>query len=564
MRRTSKTLIGFAVSQAISSIFSSSLVFAGAADQAVPNIPRPQLPPLEVTPAIPQELIKDSSDAVDSQVRVVVKELVFTGNEQFSNETLSELVKGYVGKEVGLNELNEAVRKVKAYYRNNGYFLAQVVLPAQDLVKQSDQTTTVNIQVIEGKLNELKVETGEGINQTFMSDLSNNGISTGDSITEKSLVRNVILINALPGVRATSVLSPGKDAGTSDVAISVEPENKLIGYVAANTYGNRFTGRETVMFGLGVNNLAGRGDQLSVGGRVSNNEDLRAFNLGYVTPVSSSANLLSVGYSLVEYSLNGIFQPLNARGNSQYYTAFLDRSLYRDSRKGLNFRLGGIYKELQDKILSDNNRRDITNLEAGVSGEWVNSTGDVIYQAGLSVTGGNVSFKNAAAEQNDKATLKTEGHFLRYNLTSSRTQIFENGVNWVIRADYQGANKNLDIAEKMGIGAVNRWRQYAYLPSLANEGWMTGTDIKRDFGVNNVIIKTVSPYAFYDFGRGKVNHDPLTSNNRVLSRHYGAGVALGIAKQVNFDLSYSIQDQALEGNSTETSHTLWGQLRKDF
>ncbi|WP_218119039.1 ShlB/FhaC/HecB family hemolysin secretion/activation protein [Methylophilus rhizosphaerae] len=536
------------------------------------NIPRPQLPPLEVTPALPQETLPESETNADSNVKVVVKAFEFSGNEQFSTETLSGLLTGYIGREVSFAELNEAVTKVKQFYRNNGYFLAQVVLPAQDLVKQSDQSTVINIQVIEGKLGELKVEAGEGINQSFMSDLSHNGIASGDVITEQSLVRNVILINALPGVRATSILSPGAEPGTSDATISVEPENKVIGYAGINTYGNPYTGRETAFAGVAVNNLAGRGDQLTFGGRISRNEDLKAFNIGYATPVFSPANVLSLGYSLVEYSLNGQFKDIDAKGNSQYFTAYLDRSMYRDSRKGVNLRLGGIYKELKDEIglFSVNNRRDIAEVELGVSGEWITAGGDVMYQLGLSATGGHVSFKDSLAELVDRTSLGglgTQGDFMRVNLIANRNQIFENGINWALRADYQAANQNLDIAEKMGIGAVNRWRQFAYLPSLANEGWMVGTEVKKDFIVSNPslkVLQAVTPYAFYDFGNGKINHDPLSSDNHVLSRHYGVGVDFTMVKQWVLSTTYSIQDRAVEGAPTDTAYTLWGQLKKDF
>ena len=570
MKKSNKHYIQFAVAQAVLLIAHTTQLHAGVANVPEVNIPRPQLPSLEVTPAMPEEQPKDDSLNTASDIKVTVKSFEFSGNEQFSTETLSGLLTSYIGREVSFVELNEAVNKIKQYYRKNGYFLAQVVLPAQDLKKEADQTTVVNIQIIEGKLGELKVETGEGISQPFMSDLSNNGILPGDTITEKSLVRNVILINALPGVRATSVLSPGKEPGTSDVTISVEPEKKVIGYAGLNTYGNPFTGRETAFFGAAINNLAGRGDQLSLGGRISNNEDLRALNIGYATPISSNANILSLGYSLVEYSLNGQFRPLNASGNSQYYTAYLDRSIYRDSRKGVNFRLGGIYKELNDdiRLVSINNRRDIADIEAGISGEWITAAGDVMYQAGLSVTGGHVSFKDGAAEATDRTGLKTQGDFLRLNLITGRTQIFENGINWILRADYQAANKNLDIAEKMGIGSVNRWRQFAYLPSLANEGWMLGTDVKRDFIVSNAtisqVLQVVTPYVFFDYGYGKINHDPLSSDNRVLSRHYGTGVDMKLARQWGLGMTYSVQDRALEGSATDTSYTLWGQIKKEF
>ena len=173
------------------------------------------------------------------------------------------------------------------------------------------------------------------------------------------------------------------------------------------------------------------------------------------------------------------------------------------------------------KSVSINNRRNITSLELGVIGDWVNEAGNVAYQWGLVLTQGNVSFKDGDAKATDKSLLDTQGSFLKWNWTSSRTQVFENGVNWIVRADYQGANNNLDIAERFGIGAINRWRQFSEAPSQADQGWMAGTDVRRTFATTGAdvtpYIQSVTPFAFFDAGRGKVNHDPIGSTAYVRS-----------------------------------------------
>ena len=157
---------------------------------------------------------------------------------------------------------------------------------------------------------------------------------------------------------------------------------------------------------------------------------------------------------------------------------------------------------------------------------------------------------------------------MKWNLTSTRTQIFENGFNWVVRADYQGTNNNLDIAERFGIGAINRWRQFSEMPSQADQGWMVGTDLRKTIALSNPTItkwlQGITPFAFYDIGRGKLNHDPLSSDNTVKSNHIGAGVDLQLVGQWVLSTTVSRQKRDLEGAGSDSESRIWGQLRKSF
>jgi hypothetical protein len=41
-------------------------------------------------------------------------------------------------------------------------------------------------------------------------------------------------------------------------------------------------------------------------------------------------------------------------------------------------------------------------------------------------------------------------------------------------------------------------------------------------------------------------------------------VDMKLARQWGLGMTYSVQDRALEGSATDTSYTLWGQIKKEF
>ena len=535
------------------------------------NLPRPILPEPRPIIQVPEETPAPEKKQKKSSLKIVVKEFKFSGNKQFSDEVLAAQLAHLTGHEVGMRELNEAVGTIRNYYRQRGYLLTQVYLPTQDLQKTTEAEAVVELSILEGTLGEVKAEAGQGLDQAYFQSLSEYGLNKGDVLNERNLVRNIMVMNGLPGIQVTSQLNPGEAVGSSDVAVSVEPRvPRVTGFVSANNYGNRYTNRETLGFGVAVNNLHGRGDQLAVVGKTSRDEGQRSISGLYFTPVGSAGTIMNLAYSYVDYKLGGEFKQFDASGDAHYFYGSLEHPLLRETKKGVAFKVGGNYKILDDDVdaFSINNRRDISSVELGLVGDWINDIGSVAYQWSFLVTGGNVSYKDTLAKANDRSQLDTQGSFVKWNWTSSRTQIFENGVNWVLRADYQGAGNNLDIAERFGIGAINRWRQYSEIPSQADQGWMVGTDVRKTFATTGEdvtpYIQSVTPFAFYDVGRGKLNHDPIGNSVYVRSNHVGVGTDIQFPGQWILTTTYSQQKRDLDAAESNTEYQLWAQLRKNF
>lgn len=377
-------------------------------------------------------------------------------------------------------------------------------------------------------------------------------------------------LNSLPAIAATAQLNPGEATGSSDVEIFLEPLPTIQGYIAANTYGNRFTGRETVLAGMAINNLAGVGDQLFVNLRNSNDDAQRAISASYVTPIHPSGTMLTTSFFYIDYKLGGPFNQLGASSDSQFFNMAIDQPIFRNARGGLSAHFGLAHKRVDDEIaaFSLNNQRHINNMDLGLMGDWFNEAGDVSYRLGYMISAGKLDFKDIFARLLDDAGARTEGHFIKHNITADRMQFFDNGLSLALRADYQYANNNLDNIEKLMVGAINRWRAYAELPSQVDTGFMAGAELRKNWQAGTALsrfnLDGVGLYGFLDYGRGKVNRNALSDDNHVRSTTAGVGTDFAFLKKWLLGFTLSHQQRKFDGLSTENETRVWGQLQKSF
>ncbi|MFW5432405.1 MAG: ShlB/FhaC/HecB family hemolysin secretion/activation protein [Methylophilaceae bacterium] len=533
------------------------------------DIPRAEQP--RALPSVPQtEIKKEVKPAIQApdtgdNIKVIIQAFTFSGNQSFSNEQLSALLMDFEKREIGFKDLNEATKIITAFYRENGYFLAQAYLPAQDIA-----ANTVEIAILEGKLGTLKLSGADDLNKAFMEKMAIYQLGVGGSVSEYNLVRNVTLLNALPGVDATAQLNPSSIVGATDIEVTLAPQPRLQGYIGANAYGNRFTGREVVLAGVQLNNPAGLGDQFSLNVKRSNNNGQRGVDLRYITPILASGTTLSLGYNYVDYKLGRELAPLDAFGESQYFNISIDQPILRDAHKGISFRYGTSYKVMNDEVATASleNRRNIFGADFGIYGDWLNEAGSVSNQVGLNIRTGKVMFKDDTAQALDESGAKTKGGFVKYSLSATRLQYFENGISLALQADYQRASKNLDSVEKLSIGGINRWRRFAELPSLADTGLAVGAELRKRISANKLLasisLVDISPFGFIDVGRGKVNQKTSANDNHVKSMHFGLGLDATFKNTWLFNVTASHQNRDFEGADAENEVRVWGQLIKYF
>ena len=547
---------------------------------AAPNLPdSANLPRVDTQPAFPntsnpviekkEEFSYPAALPESAGVKVKVSHFKFTGNKNISNNQLLLLLNDYKDQSLGIKELNRMTVLITDYYRQQGFMLAQAYLPEQDITQDS-----LEIAIIEGYLGELKLKTSGQLDEAFLQRMASNGLESSAAIRESNLVRNVTLINSLPGLSASSQLTPGRDVGYSDVEINVDAKPRFSGFLTANNYGNRYTGREVLGASLFLNNLAGRGDRLNLNLKTSSGAGQRSAQVGYVVPVLDSGSMLNLSTGYLDYKLGGQFSSLGAKGDSYYVSALLDQPVLRSRLLNITSRYGVTYKDISDEVSSFNldNHRGIGAIELGLFGDWRNTGFNGFNQLGLNLKLADVNFKNTLAKNLDSTGANTAGNFIKYNLFASHLQPITTDFNLRLMGEYQGTSKNLDSSEKLSVGGANRWREFADIPTSADRGLIVGAEVRRAMlpiaALANAptFLQTMemSPYVFYDYSRGNINHNALTSDNHVRSSHYGIGVDAILAKKWILDLTASHQNSRIDGLASEAETRAWVQVQMEF
>ncbi len=526
--------------------------------------PQPAFPSV-TPPKVDREKLPEFKPALDesSAIKVTVSTFKFTGNSSFSEEQLAALLTSFLNRPLDIKELNQAANTITQFYRNHGFLLAQAYLPEQDISQGA-----LEISIIEGQLGELELKFSSSLNKEFLKGIASNNLAPGDAIREDNLVKNITILNSLPALRATAQLNPGAQVGTSNAEIDLQELPRWSAIVTANTYGNRFTGREVVNGSFYLNNLAGRGDQLNLSLTSSKDEGQRGMHLGYAIPVHDSGTLLSLDYNYVDYKLGAEFSVLNATGKSEYFSALIDQPIARAKQKNLTARFGVSHKDVTDDVeaFALENHRNINAIDFGVFGDWRDKLNG-FNQLGINIRYGYVDFMNHQAELDDAAGAETTGSYIKYNIFAARIQPLSTNLNLTLRAEYQGADKNLDSSEKFSIGGINRWRAFAELPTSADRGLELGLELRGRIigtGLARLHIEGLSPYGFIDYGTGTLNQNALSSNNGVESMHFGLGIDASIAKRWFLGLAISRQERRIDGNPREDERRAWGQLQKEF
>nr|WP_319566050.1 POTRA domain-containing protein [uncultured Rhodoferax sp.] len=217
-----------------------------------------QIPPIPTTPTAPPAIeIRAGTPPLQSApdtAKITVNRLELTGATIFPDASLIALTGFVPGSLLSLAELQGMAAKITSFYRQNGYFVAQAYLPAQDI-----NQGVVTLAIIEGHYGQVTLN-----NQTRVSDALAHrllgDLQSGDTVATAPLEHRLLLLSDLPGVKVSSTLVPGATLGTSDLIVDLKPGPFISGSVDADNAGNRYTGANRIGATVNFNEPLGHGD----------------------------------------------------------------------------------------------------------------------------------------------------------------------------------------------------------------------------------------------------------------------------------------------------------------
>lgn len=488
----------------IASTMSSAMVVAQTgtppdAGQVLRDNERRQLPPANTTR--PSLIVPDEKDAAaDPGQALDVRHVRLEGMVSLPREELEPLIADLQGKPVTLGQLREGARRITQYYRERGFIVARVYIPAQEI-----DDGTVVLRVLEGTLVSGSIDNRSGVRDRVLQSVLDAQHLSGKVIASSTTDRGLLLLADLPSVgKVAGKLRPGEQVGTSDLIVSVDAGKKTEGSVSLDTYGNRYTGQNRLNGRVTFNSPTGMGDRIDLMATVTD-EQLMYGRAAYDLPVHGDGLRLGGALSTSSYELGQEFANLDAEGTANTAGVYAVYPLVR----GLNSNvwLTGNYerRNLEDEINSLDSvvekTADVGILEA--YGDIIDAYGGGGYST-WRVTGvvGNLSIDTPSAELADQQGPQTQGNYQKLQLTLSRLQAITEttSISWTLSS--QWASQNLDSSEKFLIGGIYAARSYPQGEGAGDEGWLSNLELRHQ------LHKSLQVAAFFDAGNVDYNHDP--------------------------------------------------------
>lgn len=511
---------------------------------------RAPIPPAEAPRVIPPADTRPAQRLAPT-LKIKVEAFRVTGNTVFTTKELQEELKEFLGKEADVNGLLDAADKVKSFYRQKGYFLAQAYLPQQEL--RVGVTKLVEIAVIEGRFGQVasNIPADARVSKTLIDGILSKEIKPGEVITEQSLERPLLLVSDLPGLNVKSDIRPGNAVGLANVTANVEKRPMIDGSLEFDNHSSRFIGEYRASVGLNLNGPTGWGDQLSLK-LIGSDERFYFSRVAYALPVNYYGTRAGLSYSEFSYRLaQPEFAALRSNGAGKVITAFGFHPIIRQRNANLIVQAAWENKWLTDKtdsIPTVEERKFVTS-KVGVVGDWRDGMlGGGLNSFSFVYTEGAVDIRPDAFRATDQGAtgLKTQGRYSKENYDFRRLQKLTNAMTLLFSAQGQLANKNLASAEKFGLGGPNGVRAYPAGEGSGYEGHVFSGELRylvTDL-MPNVLSGDATFSAFYDLGFATIDDAPQQNTARNKRAIAGYGLGFSIGKDQHYVLRTSMAWQA--------------------
>jgi len=424
----------------------------------------------------------EKKDINPNEQRVEIKGYRFKGNTLVDSVVLQELVKSWTNRPVGFSDLNDMTVSIQEFYAKQGR-LAKANIPQQDLADG-----TILIEIVEAKLGNVLVIPKDGKTLRIDPERAKKYISvnneSGQFIDNNSLERSMMLLNDLPGVQTTGDFVAGNSLGETNFNVNLVDGPLFSGQVALSNFGSPSTGVIQGIANLALNDPLGIGDQVTLDAIQTQGSSFAL--LGYSMPVGYDGWRIGLQGSYLQYLTLSDWSSNKSDGTAKTLGANINYALSREQSGNSNLRFGietrGYNNNIEGQNLSDYN---INAFTVNMSGNIFDTNASVInYSA--TITSGNLRINNPSQAIQDLSGPGTQGNYIKLGINLSRYQqlSFLPNTTWIISANGQLSNKNLNSSEQIYMGGPYAVRAYPVAQGGGSSGLIISTELQYRLDTN--------------------------------------------------------------------------------
>ncbi len=433
----------------------------------------------------------------------VLHSINITGSTIYSQESLKAFYQPYLNKKISYQELEKITSNITLKYLKDGYVLSHAYIPLQNV-----KSGHLEIEILEAYVANISIQGKIHGLENFLTAYSEK-IKLSRPLQQKTLQHYILLLNRLPGVKATLHLSPiSEDSGTQNLVFVIK-QRRFNPYAILNNNQSRYLGSQNLFLTANVHSLLQGGDTTAVTAATAPFEPrvLQYYYLYHVIPIGVYGNHLDF---LADYtqtkpnvlgspsSLAETFSSLSGKVGDligYYYHPFI-----LQTNEKLEGRLGLSYYNSRTTGFNDpiNGPQDVTvrvpSLRAQASYERNKPKYLDRLQAEISQ-----GFHSIGAAIGPSAPNNPSINYTKFFYYATHIQILPKAFSVLIDSMGQYAFNPLIPVEKIPYGGVPFGRAYDPSEIIGDNGIMGGLELRYDTFPSS--FNSIQYFTRYDIGK---------------------------------------------------------------
>ena len=434
---------------------------------------------MDEQPQINKEMKKKMQELPNKEVSFKLNSIHISGNTEYTEEQLMNLICEDVGKEVTINDLIGMANKITEHYQRNGYISTTAYLPPQKV-----EDGNVEIVVLEGKYGNVTIEGNKWarkkyLNATFLKDKS---IQEDKVLNVADIQESLREINATDYIKGAVALQDNEDSEQyTDLTLKVKDRFPIDLDLRFDNQGRKMVGLNRFVIFAGMSNLTGFGDQL-----LSTTSIARS-SIGqgvfYSVPIGRHETRLNLGYSFSGTELDrGEFKYDKVKGKSHNFYVDLTRRLVKTENYKLYgdiaFDMRNTKTKMQGVDIFGYRTRaikaNLTNIKDDFTGKWLGTIG---IAKGIDMFGASNDYYGVYNRHlPTNKMVKLQASVARLQLVPEkwrRNGFIDKSIGrslTLLTANGQWTNRDVWYADKMSIGGISSVRGFEESYFLRDKG----------------------------------------------------------------------------------------------
>ena len=362
-------------------------------------------------------------------------------------------------------DLEEIAAELTRFYREQGLFLAQVQIPAQEV-----KDGVVTFSVREGILGQISVTGNERYSERRLSQPFENQI--GSLVNHEDVEESLYLLNDLPSLNINGYFSPGDNPGETRLNLKVRDSSSWQIVSRYDNHGSAFTGDQRVYTSFDWGNPLGIGDELTLAYLKSTDGESFAGDLGsdlgqfrYSLPVFGARTRLQLTADYNQFNLydsknkNNAINNLEIEGINKNFGVSVDHKFIRSREFNITGTFGLTKKEseIEARITLPDPGDDVSGAEMGLYFDRLSD--------GMIPMLNVVNTRFQYGEFNNEIDLERDAEFYKFAADTSSLLFIpslfsDNKSRLIVKTRSQYSESSLPSFEQFSLGGANGVRAF--------------------------------------------------------------------------------------------------------